>query len=133
MKLLMEKWKEACVIASVASACFIFYGIQADASDAKEKVSKFEETFENISQIADDLRDPKIWFQNYLVNHNISPKVAKVWASYPKEPLRDSLGVPIPGIFFLDKEVLPEMGVLSVYNGEIKKVIDTLWNFDEVK
>lgn len=131
MEWIIAKWREAAVIGAFAAVCFTFYGIQADASDAKEKVDKFEETFENIAQIADDLQDPSMWMRNYLINHNIDTAIAKQWSRYTRDPLLDSLGQPMPGLYFLNRKLLPELGVLMVVRDSEFKVLDTLWDFSK--
>jgi len=132
---IIDKWKEIAVIMAIAGLAFNFYVIQSNASEAKQKVEKFEETFANIAQIAHDLQDPNVWLKNYLILNGVDSVDASAWAVYPRGIPRTSDDRIILFAPYIELEGLPEIGVLKILQtppdsvAELKMLLDTLWDF----
>jgi len=127
----MKRWKEIIFIFSVVAIAFTFNGYRIEAEETATKVKKFEETFDKIAQIADDLKNPNIWLRNYLVNHGVDSVVAKSWSNIPRGPVmtKSDTTVNIP---YLEADVLPDIGVQKVRKSNgATKIMDTLWNFSK--
>jgi len=127
IKKAMDKWKEIVFIFMVAGLAFNFYAWQTEAAETAKKVKQFEETFDRIASIAEDLKDPNRWLRDYLINHGIDSATAKTWSLYSKEPVNNS-GIEL-SIPFLNAKELPEMGVFMLPSDSGYKVLDTLWDF----
>jgi len=127
LKWTMGKYKEIVFIFAIVMIAITFYGYRTEAKD-------FKETFSNLESIAKDLKDPNNWLRQYLINHNVDSVKAKTWSLYLKGALVDSSGTPISGIPYLEKDVMPELGIYKVIkdNGE-EKTMDTLWDFRSKK
>lgn len=127
-KTIIERWKEAVFIFGIVALAFNFYGWKVEAGEQQKKSEQYEEAFKDIAQIAKDLTDPNKPLRDYLILHNINKDVARDWSAKPKDPVKDSTGAFLP-ISFLDKELLPEIGVEMKPADSGFKVLDTLWNF----
>lgn len=126
---IIEKWKEILFISAVVAAALNFYGLRTYASEAKKKVETFEQTFQNIEQIAKSLQDPHTWLRNYLINYGIDSAHAKKWAVIPRcNEIIDSTGLPQESIPCLQDSLLPECGVIQITTSSGIRVLDTLWN-----
>lgn len=126
---LLEKWKKYKEIIAIMSFVSLVSGFIITASDTQQKVKKFEETFDKISQIAEDLADPNTWLRQYLLNHNIDSTTAKIWSVMNKGPIivkSDTLA----NIPYLNPNTMPDIGIQLIRKPDgTTKVQDTLWNF----
>ena len=147
MKAIIEKWKEILFITAIVAAAWNFYGLKTSAQEASQKVIQFEQTFQKIAEIAEDLKDPSSWLRNYLINHGIDSLKAKAWSQFPQGTVLDSLNNPVLNIPFLSKPFLPDLGIFMYIEnkGEMIEdsiqgifrihlnrdtlILDTLWDF----
>lgn len=119
---LQEYWKEIFFIVAVVA-------VVNKAMAIDEKVKEHDSTFKEIAQISKSLKDPNKWMLDYLLNHSIDTAQARNWAYMPRGPLLDSTGKHINNIPFLNKEKLPEIGVMQMYTSDSLISLSTLWNF----
>jgi len=128
---LLEKWKKYKEIIAIISFVILAASFILAASDTQQKVKTFEQTFEKISQIADDLSDPNTWLRQYLLNHNIDSTTAKIWSVMNKGEIivnNDTL----TNIPYLNPKTMPEIGIQLVRKPDgTTKTLDTLWNFSK--
>jgi len=126
---LMKYYKEAAWIFTVVAIAVSFYSWKASAEEAKKKVVQFEETFQNIAQIAQRLEDPNTWLRNYLLNHGEDSTDVANWVVYARKVPTDTAGNPRNNVIFYDSVVFPETGLIKMYIAGKETILDTLWRY----
>jgi len=129
---ILEKWKKYKEVIAIISFIILAASFIMAANDTQKKVKSFEQTFERISQIAEDLSDPNTWLRQYLLNHNIDSATAKIWSVMPKGEIivkNDTL----TNIPYLNPQALPDVGIQLIRKPDgTTKMQDTLWNFTKM-
>ena len=133
MARLKQFWDNSKELIAIASFAILAASFVLSASTAVKKVTKFEETFEKLASIAEDLTDPNTWLRQYLLNHNIDSTTAKIWSLYPKG-LQVVKGDTLVNVPYLKMDSMPTIGIHAVLKLTGKeKILDTLWDFREVQ
>jgi len=130
IKKFMEKWKEAVFIFMIVALALNFYSWQAEAQEQKTQNQEFKETFKEIKNIAEALKNPNTWLKQYLINHGIDTSVAKQWSSFQRGPMVNDSGR-ILNAPYLEKNRLPEIGIYKMPQNGSTIVLDTLWDFNK--
>ena len=133
MARLKQFWDNSKELIAIASFAILAASFVLSASTAVKKVTKFEETFEKLASIAEDLTDPNTWLRQYLFNHNIDSTTAKIWSLYTKG-LQVIKGDTLVNVPYLKMDSMPTIGIHAVLKPTGKeKILDTLWDFREVQ
>jgi hypothetical protein len=127
---ILNKWNKYKGTVGLVSFLVLSTSFIISAQSTQKKVKSFEQTFEKISRIAEDLSNPNNWLRQYLLNHNVDSLTAKKWSIMTK--INDIIvdKDTLTNIPYLDPSALPDIGIQLVRKpGGITKTMDTLWNF----
>ena len=125
-----QLFKSYGLLVAVCGAIFTFLMMSKDLDSIKAETSDHSKTFEQVQQIALDLKDPSQQLRTWLVNQGVDTAQARIWSQFPKGVIPDKNGKPMKNVPFLRQLRMMDLGILQMYTDDTTIIIiDTLWDY----
>lgn len=130
MSKLKDYWQIVVICVAVLGFGWWLKTIDTKASEAKEIAKQQADINAKLTAIVIE-NDTKLGV--YLELMGFDEEIAREWATYPREAPHDSNGAPIPFDPWLVTDAELKVGVRHMFDDSDRVLLDTLWDFSEVK
>jgi hypothetical protein len=130
MSKLKDYWWVLLVFGAVAGWLWDYWGVRADASDAKQAIQQQADINAKLTAIVIQ-NDTKLGV--YLELMGFDDSIAREWSELQREAPHDTNGVPIPWDPWLVTDDELQVGCRYMFNDSDRVLVDTLWNFRKAK